>query len=41
MRFSKEFFEEEIRDGFTVTPMVKRAWAVCIVVLSAIDRICK
>ena len=41
MRFSKEFFEEEIRDGFTVTPMVKRAWAVCIEVLSEIDRICK
>ncbi len=41
MRFSKEFFDEEIREGFTVTPMVKRAWAVCIEVLSEIDRICK
>lgn len=41
MRFAPEFFEEEIREGFTVTPMVKRAWAVCIEVLSEIDRICK
>ncbi len=41
MRFSPDFFEEETRCGFTVTPMMKRSWAACIEVLLEIDRICK
>lgn len=36
-----EFFEDEEREGFFVSSMMKRYWASQIKVLSEIDRICK
>jgi len=41
MQFPKSYFEDEVRDGFYVSSMVKRSWAVQLEVLEAVDRICK
>lgn len=41
MKFPKEFFEEETRDGFTIAPMMKRAWAAILEVLEGIDDLCR
>ncbi len=41
MKFCKEFFEDEVRDGFFVPAEIKQAWAAELEVLSEIDRICK
>ena len=41
MYFPKEFFREEVRDGFTVSEMMKRAWAATLEVLEVIDNVCK
>ncbi len=41
LQFSEEFFEEEIVDGFTISSMMKRAWAAQLVVLEEIKRVCK
>lgn len=40
LNFKQSFFEGEIRDGFYIEPMMKRAWAVELEVLSQIARIC-
>jgi len=40
MRFSNEFFREEIREGFTVVPMMKRAWAAELEVLDVVRKVC-
>ncbi len=40
MIFSKEFFNEEKRDGFLVSAMMKRAWAAEIEVLEVISDVC-
>lgn len=40
MQFPEKYFENEIREGFFVPSMVKRAWAAELEVLSQIDRIC-
>ena len=40
MIFPKEFFNEEIRDDFTVPEMMKRAWAAELEVLDVIRDIC-
>lgn len=37
----KLFFEDEVRDGFLVSTMMKRFWAAQMKVLAEIDRICK
>lgn len=41
MRFPEKFFEGEEREGFYVEPMMKRAWASQIEILSEIDLVCK
>ena len=41
MRFSNSYFEDEVRDGFYVPGMVKRAWAAQLEVLEDVDRVCK
>lgn len=41
MEFPKHFFEEENREGFTVSSMMKRAWAAQMEVLLVVADICK
>ena len=41
MKFSVDFFRDEIREGFYLPTAMKQAWAAEIEVLSEIDRICK
>ena len=41
MHFDESYFDEEIREGFLVHPMIKRVWAAQLEVLEEIDRICK
>ena len=37
----EEFFENEVRDGFYIPGIMKRAWGAQLVILSVIDAICK
>ena len=39
--FPDNYFEKEIRNGFEVSSMMKRAWAGQIEVLSVIREICE
>lgn len=41
LQFPEEYFEDEVRDGFYVPSMIKRAWATELDVLDAVDRICR
>lgn len=41
MVFPESYFENEVREGFFVPSMIKRAWAAELDVLSEIDRICR
>lgn len=41
MHFDNSFFEDEVREGFYVPGMIKRAWAAELEVLSEVDRICQ
>lgn len=41
MEFPKSYFEDEVRDGFYVPAMMKRAWAAQIEVLEDIDKVCR
>lgn len=41
MFFEPTYFDGEIRDGFYITPMMKRAWAASLEVLKAVERVCK
>ena len=41
MKFPKEFFLDEVREGFYVPAMMKRAWAAEIEILFEIDKICE
>lgn len=41
MQFEDTFFEDEIREGFFVPGIMKRAWAAQLEILEAIDRICR
>ncbi len=40
MIFPSTFFEEEEREGFTVVPMMKRAWAAELEVLEVVKKVC-
>lgn len=40
LQFDQSFFEGEIREGFYIEPMMKRAWAVEIEVLSQVAKVC-
>ena len=37
----KEFYQEEIRCGYTVTEKTKRVWAVQLAMLDEVERICR
>jgi len=41
MKFEDAYFDGEIREGFYVYPIMKRAWAVQLKILSEIDKICR
>lgn len=41
LQFERQFFEEETRDGFCISAMMKKAWAVELEVLSQVDSICR
>ena len=41
MEFEREFFYDEVQDGFYVPGIMKRAWGAELELLSEIDRICK
>lgn len=41
LNFDSTFFEDEVRYGFYVPSMTKRAWAVELEVLAEVDRICR
>ncbi len=41
MQFPDSFFEDEVRDGFFVPGLMKRAWAAQMEVLADIDKVCK
>ncbi len=40
MEFPDSYFEDEVRDGFYVSSLMKRAWAAQMEVLEAVRRIC-
>ena len=40
LTFSSEYFKEECICDFTVSSMMKRAWAASIEVLDVVDKIC-
>ena len=40
MELKREFFYEEVQDGFYVPSIMKRAWGAGLTILSEIDRIC-
>lgn len=41
MQFPNSFFEDEVRDGFYVSGLMKRAWAAQLEVLEDIAKVCK
>lgn len=41
MKFEDSYFDGEIRDGSYIYPIMKRAWAVQLKILSEIDTICR
>ena len=41
MQFPKSYFEDEVRDGFYIPAMTKRAWAAQLEVLSDVERVCE
>ena len=41
MEFPREFFLDEVREGFFIPAMMKRAWAAELEILVEIDRICE
>lgn len=41
LEFEHHFFEEEVREGFCVAAMMKRAWAVELEVLSQVIKVCE
>ena len=40
MEFASNFFEKEVREGFEVSEMMKRAWAAQMEVLQVVVDIC-
>lgn len=40
MVFNQDFFKEEVREGFVIPEMMKRAWAATYEVLEVIDNVC-
>lgn len=40
MKFEREFFYDEVQDGFYIPGIMKRAWGAGLTILSEVDRIC-
>ena len=41
LQFEDSFFEDEVREGFYVPAMIKKAWAAELTVMYEVDKICK
>lgn len=41
LQFEESFFEDEVRDGFYVPSMIKKAWAAELTVMYEVDKICR
>lgn len=41
LQFENSFFEDEVREGFFVPAMIKKAWAAELTVMHEVDRICR
>ena len=41
MELTRDFFYDEVRNGFYVPSIMKRAWGAELTILLEIDRICK
>lgn len=41
MQFADSYFEDEVRDGFYIPGMTKRAWAAQLEILEDIDKLCQ
>ncbi len=41
MEFSREYFDDEVRDGFYVNGMMKRCWGAQVEVLSEVAKLCE
>ena len=41
LQFTEDYFQEEEREGFVVSSMMKRVWATQLVVLEEIGRVCQ
>ena len=41
IEFEKNYYDEEVRLGYTIDPLKKRNWAALLEVLAEIDRVCK
>ena len=41
MEFPREFFYDEVRNGFYIPGIIKRAWAAELEILATIDKICR
>lgn len=41
MKFPDSYFEDEVRDGFYIPGMMKRAWAADLEVLDAVRKVCE
>lgn len=41
MEFPYTYFEDEVREGFYISGIIKRAWAAQLEVLAVVDEICK
>ena len=41
MELKREFFYEEVQDGFYIPSIMKRAWGAGLTILSEVDRICR
>ena len=41
LQFTEDYFQEEEREGFVVSSMMKRVWAAQLVVLEEIGRVCQ
>ena len=41
MQFPYTYFEDEVREGFYISGIIKRAWAAQLEVLEIVDKICQ
>lgn len=41
MQFPHTYFEDEVREGFYISGIIKRAWAAQLEVLKEVDRVCQ